>query len=188
MKRVGKAGRVIAELSCGATLREMTPDLAAGTAEEEACGGAGEGAGGVDKGWVLVCGGRCVYRHGLACAERVRKALDADAVRREQENLPAWAAEQDADLRDGHGREAGVGDLDAETGIPVAVEPRLDVDAQAGAVFGEGAPRVQQAQNGTQCGDREREVFTGDPDGYGESDHGRNRSIDAGGKEGFAHE
>ncbi|MDD4442750.1 MAG: hypothetical protein PHX41_12735, partial [Kiritimatiellae bacterium] len=46
VKRVGKAGRVIAELSCGATLREMTPDLAAGTAEEEACGGAGEGAGG----------------------------------------------------------------------------------------------------------------------------------------------
>ena len=185
MKRVGKEGRVIDELSCGGTLREMTSDRADWAAEHEAGGCSGEGARGMSKGWVLVCPGRCVNGHRLTCFERVREALDAEAVRCEQKNVASRAAEQDADLRDGNGDEAGVGDLDAETGIPIAVEPRLDIDAQAGAVLGECAPRIQQAQHGAQGGDREREVFPGDPDGYRESNHGRNRSIDAGGTEGF---
>ena len=109
-----KEGRVIGILSCGAVLREMPADFPAPAAERKARGGADEGAGGVCKGWVLVCSGRRVDRHGLACSKRVREILDAEAVRREQEDPAAGPSEQYADLGDRHGHETGVGDLHAK--------------------------------------------------------------------------
>ena len=159
-------GAVIATLSCGATLREMTPDVAPGAPEQKPGRGLGEGAGSEGEGWVIVCSGRRVNCHGLPCCEGAREAVRAYAVWREKKHVPARAAQQDAALSDGNRNATDVGDLQAEAGFPVAIQPAHDADADSGPVSGDGTPCVQNAEREPGHGNREGDVFAADMQRY----------------------